>query len=350
MKTLRFEVRLFLLLAFSALIWAQNGSTSQIQGTVHDPTGAAVPGAEVKATQTDTGAVRTATTGADGGYVIANLPIGPYRLDVAKAGFSSYAQTGIVLQVSVNPTVDVALKIGTASESVQVEANTTQVETQATGVGQVLENQRILELPLNGRNAADLITLSGPAVMASTSTSRSFQGVSGGEGIAVAGGTSFGTTYRLDGAMHNNPFDNFNLPLPFPDSLQEFKVETSALTAQNGVHSGASVNAVTKSGTNSIHGDAFEFIRNGDLDARNFFAATRDTLKRNQFGGTVGGAIIKNKLFFFAGIQRTTTRTAPPTNSAFVPNAQMLAGDFTTYASAQCQVNQKCPCPPPWDS
>jgi len=341
MKTLRFEVRLFLLLAFSALIWAQNGSTSQIQGTVHDPTGAAVPGAEVKATHTDTGAVRTATTGADGGYVLANLPIGPYRLDVTKAGFSSYAQTGIVLQVSVNPTLDVALKIGTASESVQVEANTTQVETQATGVGQVLENQRILELPLNGRNAADLIILSGPAVMASTSTSRSFQGVSGGEGIAVAGGTSFGTTYRLDGAMHNNPFDNFNLPLPFPDALQEFKVETSALTAQNGVHSGASVNAVTKSGTNSIHGDAFEFIRNGDLDARNFFAAARDTLKRNQFGGTVGGAVIKNKLFFFAGIQRTTTRTAPATNQAFVPTAAMIAGDFSAYASAQCQGTRK---------
>src|SRR5665213_773232 len=193
MKTLRFQARVFLLLTISAFAWAQNNSTSQIQGTIRDPTGAAVPNAEVKATQTDTGAVRTVSTGAEGGYVLANLPVGPYRLNVTKAGFSTYAQTGIVLQVSVNPTVDIALKLGTASESVQVEANTTQVETQATGVGQVLENQRILELPLNGRNAADLITLSGPAVLASTSTSRSFQGVSGGEGIAVAGGTSFGT-------------------------------------------------------------------------------------------------------------------------------------------------------------
>ena len=337
MKSLGFQTRVFLLLTIGALAWAQNVSTSQIQGTVRDPSGAAIPGAEVKATQTDTGAVRTVTTGVDGGYVITNLPIGPYRLDVTKAGFSSYAQTGIVLQVSVNPTVDVSLKVGTASESVQVEANATQVETQATGVGQVLENQRILELPLNGRNAADLITLSGPAVLASTSSSRSWQGTSGGEGISVAGGTSFGTSYRLDGAMHNNPYDNFNMPLPFPDALQEFKVETSALTAQNGVHSGAAVNAVTKSGTNSIHGDAFEFIRNGVFDARNFFAATRDTLKRNQFGGTIGGPIIHNKLFFFAGIQGTTTRTAPPTNFAFVPTAQMLAGDFTSYASAACQ-------------
>ncbi len=323
----------------AAVGWAQ--ATSQIQGIVQDPTGAAIPGAEVKATQTGTGAVRTVTTGADGNYVLSNLPLGPYRLDVTKAGFSAYAQTGIELQVAVNPTIDVSLKVGNASESVQVEANATQVETQATGVGQVLENQRILELPLNGRNPADLISLSGPAVLASTSTSRSFQGVSGGEGLAVAGGTSFGTTYRLDGAMHNNPFDNFNLPLPFPDALQEFKVETSALTAQNGVHSGASVNAVTKSGTNSWHGDAFEFIRNGDLDARNFFAAARDTLKRNQYGGTVGAPIIKNKLFFFLGYQGTKTRTAPPTNFGFVPTAAMIAGDFSTYASAQCQGTRK---------
>jgi len=191
MKTFTFYARVFLLLTIGALAWAQ--STSQIQGTVHDPTGAAIPGAEVKATQTDTGAVRTTTTGADGGYVLANLPIGPYRMDVTKAGFSAFAQTGIVLQVAVNPTVDFALKIGTASESVQVEANTTQVETQATGVGQVLENQRILELPLNGRNTADLVTMAGPVVLASTSSSRSWQGTGGGEGFSVAGGTSFGT-------------------------------------------------------------------------------------------------------------------------------------------------------------
>jgi hypothetical protein len=319
--------------------WAQ--ATSQIQGTVQDPTGAAIPGAEVKATQTGTGAVRTVSTGADGNYVLSNLPLGPYRLDVTKAGFSAYAQTGIELQVAVNPTIDISLKIGNASESVQVEANTTQVETQATGVGQVLENQRILELPLNGRNTADLVQMAGPVVLASTSSSRSWQGTGGGEGFSVAGGTSFGTTYRLDGAIHNNPFDNFNMPLPFPDALQEFKVETSALTAQNGVHSGAAVNAVTKSGSNSFHGDAFEFIRQGVLDARNFFAPSRDTLKRHQFGGTVGGPVKKNKLFFFAGFQGTTTRTAPPTNFAFVPTANMIAGDFTAYASAACQGTNK---------
>ncbi len=331
----RTSILLILIAVFSAIGWAQ--ATSQIQGTVQDSTGAAVPAATVKVTQTDTGLVRTVTSGSDGVYVLSNLPLGPYTLEVTKDGFSRYVQSGIVLQVNVNPTVDVALKVGAVNEQVNVEANATQVETQATGVGQVLENQRIVELPLNGRNAADLIVLSGPAVLASTSSSRSWQGASGGEGVSVAGGTSFGTTYRLDGAVHNNPYDNFNMPLPFPDALQEFKVETSALTAQNGMHSGAAVNAVTRSGTNGFHGDAFEFIRNGDLDARNFFAATRDTLKRNQFGGTIGGPIKKNKLFFFAGYQGTDTRTAPPTNFAFVPTAAMIAGDFSAYASAACQ-------------
>src|ERR1700674_150330 len=319
--------------SFAAAAWGQAVSTAQIAGTVRDASGLPVPGVDVKATQTGTGLVRTATTGAVGEYVLPNLPIGPYQLEAGKQGFSRYVQTGIVLQVGDNPTVDIALQVGAVTEQVKVEANATMVETQATGVGSVIDNQRILELPLNGRNTADLVILAGPVVQAGLSSSRSWQGQAGGEGFSVAGGTSFGTTYKLDGSMHNNPFDNFNLPLPFPDALQEFKVETSALTAENGIHSGASVNAVTKSGTNNYHGDAFEFLRNGDFNARNFFAPTRDTLKRNQFGGTVGGPIKKDKLFFFAGYQGTVTRTAPPTNFAFVPTAAMIAGDFSAYAA-----------------
>ena len=285
MKLSGFLTRFFLLATFSVLCWAQ--ATSQIQGTVQDASGAAVPGTQVKATQTETGATRTATSAADGTYVLPNLPLGPYRLEVTKQGFSSYVQTGIVLQVGVNPTVDVALKVGNVTESVQVDAAATLVETQATGVGQVLENQRIVELPLNGRNTADLVFLAGAAVQLTgangVSSSRSWQGPSSqGEGLAVAGGAPYGTTYMLDGAMHNNPYDNFNLPLPFPDALQEFKVETSALTAQNGVHSGASASFVTKSGTNGIHGDAFEFVRNAKFNARNFFDPKRSSIKRNQ--------------------------------------------------------------------
>ena len=159
MTTTTLIVRICVFFCFAVCAWAQ--ATSQIQGVVQDATGAAVPGAEVKATQTETGATRAVNSGAEGGYVLSNLPTGPYRLEVSKAGFSTYVQTGIVLQVASNPTVDIALKVGAVTEQVQVEANASLVETQSTGIGAVIENQRILELPLNGRNPTDLIQLAG---------------------------------------------------------------------------------------------------------------------------------------------------------------------------------------------
>ena len=312
--------------------WAQSQNTAQIQGTIQDASGAPVPGAEVKATQTDTGVSRVATTDSSGVYVLPNLPIGPYRLEVSKSGFANYVQTGIVLLVATNPTVDVALKIGAVNEQVQVEANAALVETQATGVGNVMENQRIVELPLNGRVATDLIQYTAGAIP---------QGVAGNGGypgtqqFVIAGGQAFGVAFWLDGSVYNNPWDLANMPLPFPDALQEFKVETSSLTAQNGVHAGGTVTGVTRSGSNAFHGDAFEFFRNGDLNARNFFAPRRDTLKRNQFGGTIGGPVVKNKLFFFFGYQDTITRQDPVANptATFVPTAAMLGGDFTQCPS-----------------
>src|SRR6204780_3219277 len=322
-----------------AALFAQ--ATSQIQGVVRDASGSPVPGAELKATKTDTGTVRTATSAADGGYVLSNLAIGPYRLEVGKAGFATYVQTGIVLQVNTNPTIDVSLNLGAVSQTVQVEANAAQVETENTSVGTVIENQRILDLPLNGRQATDLIQLTGAAIPAGVNGTAGFPG---GQNIAIAGGLLSGVGYFLDGTIYNNPFDATNLPFPFPDALEEFKVETSTLTAQNGIHSAAAINAVVKSGTNAFHGDAFEFLRNGDMNARNFFAATRDTLKRNQFGGTVGGPILRNKLFFFAGYQGTITRQDPADATTFVPTAQMLAGNFTTWESA-CNGNKTLTAP-----
>jgi hypothetical protein len=316
---------IFLCVFGAAGLWAQAQNTAQIQGVVLDASGSAVPGAAIKATQTDTDVIRTATSGVNGDYVLADLPIGPYRLEVTKPGFSTFVQTGIVLQVSTNPTVDVSLKVGAVSEQVQVEANAQQVETEATGVGNVMENRRVLELPLNGRLATDLINLT-PGVIT--------QGVAGAGGFpntanpVVAGGQSNGIVYFLDGSLFNNPWDNANMPFPFPDALQEFKVETSTLTAQNGTHSGASITAVTKSGTNGFHGDAFDFFRNGDLNARNALAPLRDTLKRNQFGGTIGGPIMKDKMFFFFGYQGTITRQDPSSVNAFVPTPAMLQGNF----------------------
>lgn len=310
--------------ALGTCLWGQ--STSQIQGVVLDPAGAAIPSAAIKATQTDTGLVRTATSSTDGTYVLTNLPIGPYRLEVTKQGFKSYQQTGIVLQVATNPTVNVSLQLGTVSESVQVEANATLVETQTTSVGGLIENRRIVELPLNGRNPVELIQLTGAAIPGGVNGTAGFPG---GLNISVAGGLLSGVGYSLDGTMYNNLFDAVNLPFPFPDALQEFKVETSTLTAESGTHAAAAVSAVVKSGTNEYHGDLFEFLRNGDMNARNFKASRRDTLKRNQFGGTLGGPIKHNKLFYFVGYQGTRTRSDPADRTGVVPTAQMLAGDFS---------------------
>src|SRR5437879_3357925 len=230
----------FLAMVFCvAGLWGQ--ATSQMQGSVRDESGAAVPAAEVKATQTETNIVRTTTTGADGTYVLANLPIGPYRLEVSKQGFSTYVQTGIVLQVATIPAIDVALKVGNVSEQVQVEANAALVETQNTNIGAVIENQRILELPLNGRNAAELIQMVGAAVPAGINGTAGFPG---GLNISVGGGLLSGVNYSLDGALYNNPFDAVNLPFPFPDALQEFKVETNSLTAEQGTHAAYTVTAV----------------------------------------------------------------------------------------------------------
>src|SRR5688572_18515786 len=201
-------------------------------------------------------------------------------------------RTGIVLQVNANPVINVTLPLGDLSETISVEAAAPLVETRSAAIGQVIENEKIEELPLNGRQATDLIVLAGAAVSTGNATSRSMQG---GVGISVAGGQGFGVAYLLDGAMHNNPYDNLNLPLPFPDAIQEFRVETSSTTANNGMHSGASVNMVTKSGTNLYHGDLFEFFRGHGFNATNPFnlidGGTGERqgagLDRNQFGGTL---------------------------------------------------------------
>jgi hypothetical protein len=307
-------------------------AVSQISGTVTDQSGDAILNAKITVTQTDTGVARTTTTDSAGSFIVADLPTGPYRVEASAAGFQTYAQSGIELQVSSSPVLQILLRVGEASQRVEVQANASSVEIRNMGVGNVIENQRILDLPLNGRDPNDLILLSGAAIERGSSPT---WGMQTGYQISVAGGLSSGTAFTLDGGEFSNMYDATGFPLPFPDALQEFKVETSALDAAQGLHAGAQVNGVTKSGTNTVHGDAFEFLRNGDLNARNFFAARRDSLKRNQFGGTVGGPIKKDKVFFFAGYQGTWTRSDPSQTQEFVPTAQMLAGNFTTYVN-QC--------------
>ena len=339
-RTATYFVSAFLLsVSFSVMALGQAVSTAQINGTVRDQTGAVLPGVEVTTTQTATGSTRTAITNETGGYVVTSLPIGPYVLEASLPGFRTYVQSGIVLQVNGNPTINVTLEVGQVADQIEVQADAALVETRSTGVGQVIDNQRVLELPLNGRQATELIFLAGMATPTAgaglTSNVRNYPTVA----VSVAGGLATGLTYMLDGATHNDPFNNLNLPLPFPDAMQEFKVETSALPAQYGHHSSAAVNAVTKSGTNEFHGDLFEFVRNGSLNARNAFAVARDNIKRNQFGGTIGGPIVRNKLFFFGGLQTTIQRSTPSDSIAFVPTARMLAGDFTGVTAASCTTS-----------
>src|SRR5712691_12590018 len=309
-----------------ATAWAQ-ATTAQVSGTVKDQSGAVLPGVEVTVTQTATGGKRSTVTNETGNYVLASLPLGPYMLEASLPGFKAYVQTGIVLQVDASPTINVVLQIGQVSDQVEVQANASQVETRTTAIGQVVTNQQVAEMPLNGRDAHELIFLAGMANypgQGSMNSIRNYPTVV----VSVAGGNGDGVAYLLDGVIHQDPYNSLSLPLPFPDALQEFKVETSAVPAQYGFHASATVNAVTKSGTNEFHGDLFEFVRNGDLNARDFFAVTRDTLKRNQFGGTIGGPVKKDKLFFFGGYQRTSLRSDPVQNTAFVPTPAMASGDF----------------------
>ena len=334
------SIAVVLLVLTSAIAYGQ--ATAQLSGRVTDDSGGVLPGVSVTVTQTGTGLTRTTVTDEGGTYVLPNLPIGPYRLEVMLAGFRTYAQTGIVLQVGATPAINATLALGELAETVTVEAAAPLVDTQSAGIGEVVEQERIVELPLQGRQVTDLIFAVGAAVDMGRPNNRSFQG---GVNISVAGGLAFGVAYLLDGALHNDPQNAAGLALPFPDAVQEFRVTTSGTNAETGVRSGASVSVVTKSGTNRFSGNAFEFYRDARFNAISRFAPIGpdgkqmdDGLTRNQFGGTFGGPIKRDRMFFFGAYQRTETTQQPASLLARVPTAQMLAGDFTTFASAACQA------------
>jgi hypothetical protein len=332
-----------LILIFPNLARGQAVNNAQIHGMVTDPSGAAVPKASIQATHIATGTVRTTVTGTAGDYVLTDLPVGAYTFEVKASGFERYVQAGIVLHVADNVALDVTLKVGAMTTSVEVNAGATMVQTQDTSISEVIDRQRIDDLPLNGRLPTQLVVLSGAAVnyQPQGGDLTGSKNYSTSVSISVAGGEANGIEYLLDGADHEDPFSNVNLPLPPPDALQEFSVETNGLSARYGVHPGATVNFVTKSGSNAFHGDLFEFVRNGDFNARLYGAATQDTLRRNQFGGTAGGPIKKDKLFFFAGYQGTRLRTAPGTSTSYVPTAAAMSGDFSTLESSSCVSSVK---------
>jgi hypothetical protein len=324
-----------LVIPLCASLWAAD-PTGTVAGIVMDPSGAAIVGARITATNINTGLKREAASAADGGYVFPLLPVGTYSVAVEAQGFGRLEQRGVEVRTDESASVALSLKVGSSQQSVTVEAAADILETRSGGLRAVITEQNIVELPLNGRNAATLVSLSAGTADLTAGNARGSgdtqQGTTypGAQSISANGARADTVNYNMDGGSNQDHYTNVNNPFPNPDAVEEFSVQTNSFSAEYGRGSGAVVNVVTKSGTNSLHGTAFEFLRNGDLNARNFFASAHDLLKRNQFGGSLGGPIKKDKLFFFGTYQGTQLRNVSLGNSATVFTPAQRAGDFST--------------------
>ncbi|HEY3838030.1 MAG TPA: carboxypeptidase regulatory-like domain-containing protein [Bryobacteraceae bacterium] len=314
---------LLFLLSCSTVVFGQVGVT--IYGTVTDPAGASIVGANISATNPDTGQVRQAVSGADGAYVIPDLTAGTYRLNATAPGFKTFVEEAIHLQVDEHRRVPIQMALGAVSENVTVAADITQVETRAGALKEVVDSGRIVELPLNGRNPLQLQYL----VPGSGGITAPGQGEN--ESVSINGSRANTNNYLLDGSDNEDPFFNTPSVFPNPDALEEFSLQTSSYSADQGKNAGGLMNAVTRSGTNQLHGTAFEFLRNQDMDARNFFANSVSPFKRNQFGGTVGGPIRRDKTFFFGSYQGTRVNSEPGVQSPTVLTPAQRTGDFSAY-------------------
>ena len=315
-------------------IFPQN-VTGTISGIVHDPSGAVVPLVNITATNTGTSAAFKTTTDETGAYFLRTLPVGIYDLAAEVNGFKKYQTKGIRLQVNEVARVDVNLAVGTAAETVTVSSQAVVVDTTTATLKTAVDQKRIEELPLNGRNPTQLMQLIVGVVKDTRADVTSGTTYPGTLPVSVKGNRSNSTNYVLDGAQNNDHYSNAANPMPNPDALQEFSVQTNNFSAEFGRQSGGLVNAVTKSGTNDIHGSAFEFVRNKAINARNFFnppvspgsnVRRDDGLKRNQFGATVGGPVFipkvyngRDKSFFFFSYQGTAQRQTPISAGRVVP-------------------------------
>ena len=328
-------------------------TTARLSGTVQDNSGAAVPGATVTVEQVGTGYKQQVKSGEAGEYLFPSLPVGAYQLAVEMTGFNTYLQKGIALQVGQAATQKVTLAVGTVTQQVTVEGNTNQVTTDDAAISQVIDEKSMESMPLNGREAQQLVFLVPGAVNVSDQNcgANCEGGVLPGEQYAkVNGGGSNGVYYLLDGVDYNDMYINTNLPFPSPDALQEFNVQTDNMSAAYGNATGGVANVVTKSGTDKIHGDVFEYLRNFDMDAKNYFATSPDPLKQNQFGGTIGGPILKGKLFYFGSYQGTRQNTSANGLSSQVPTQAERNGDFSALLPGTVLTNPDPTSPYQFDS
>jgi hypothetical protein len=333
----RFFQALALAILVTAPLFAQG--YGQIVGSVTDPQGLGIPNAQITLTESATGLQTNTVTSQEGLYSVPALRPTQYNLTVTAGGFKTFAQSGITLRADETVTVNAALQLGASAEKVNVTADAAQVDTATATIGQVVDTRRVTDLPLNGRNAAQLTVLAAGVVAAPNDSSDQGQTKTFPVVVTISanGSRANVTNYMLDGGNNVDEYTNVNLPFPFPDALQEFSVETSNYSAQYGQNAGGVVNVVTKSGTNELHGDLFEYLRNREFNARNFFAKTVDPLKRNQFGGTVGAPVVipglyngKDKTFFFFGYQGTILREMLGAQTAFVPTQANEQGVFSS--------------------
>jgi hypothetical protein len=317
--------------------------TGSVSGVVTDKSGAIISGASVVATDTLTGVQTTQKTDAKGFYNLPTLAVGTYNLEITQVGFKTYRQTGLVIDANSALRVDASLAVGSISEKIEVSTEAAQVETQSTQMGEVIEGAKMTSVPLNGRSFIDLLSLQ-PGVSPYKNTDQMTNGI-GSDPTTVSGDQTNGTQsvnggrtgsngFMVNGADAQEGVHNGAAIIPNLDSISEFRIITNNFDAEYGNFSGGQINVVTKSGTNRFHGDLFDFLRNTDFDAANYFAGgTRGDFKQNQFGGTIGGPIKKDKVFFFGDYQGNK-QILGQTQSFAVPTTQDRMGNLTDEAGA----------------
>ncbi len=310
------------------MVWASVGGS--ISGTVKDPSGRVIPNAEVSLRESTTGLSYQAHSDSKGLYTFPVLPVGHYELQVQATGFSGYQRTGVVLDTNAALTLDASLQVGNVAQTVSVVDNTLHVETTSTQLGQVITGRQMTAVPLDGRSFTDLLSLQ-PGVAPQTSiTSTTVQdvgatvlnpsGTLNPGTISVNGQREFANYFSVNGADVEEDVNAGTAVIPNLDAIAEFRIITSNFDAEYGEFSGGQINVITKSGSNGFHGNAFEFLRNTDLDARNYFSPTRGAFRQNQFGGTFGGPIRHDRIFFFADYQGTRQTQGIDTGTISVPS------------------------------
>jgi len=317
-------------------VYAQAGHAT-INGTITDASGAVIAGAEISIRSVETGQTTKVNAATGGNYSVPFLPVGTYEITATHPGFSPETRTGVTITADQVATISFTLKVGALSAAVEVKAESVEINTTTGAIGEVINEKSVAELPLNGRNPAELVFTVPGAVNGATISGIALPGVGSGFPLSETGASVNGSRmgqvfYELDGVSHmDNYFQTAN-PFPNPDATQEFRVITNNFDAQYGFSGGAVVSIATKSGSNNWHGDLFEFLRNNDLNSADFFTHQADPLKRNQFGGSLGGPIKHNKLFIFGNFQQTIQHESLSGSSTSVPNNKMLTGDFSNVS------------------